>query len=325
MNASSQNPPGALPPELEPVRPPMPDGLRAAYAAYGVVVPVEPAADVAPASAEDAPPVVTTLQAAAAVMDAAIEENSAATAEQPHVQAAVEAAREQARAEYRAELAEVHTQLAAIAGFRRQAEAVRRLCEGRRGDDLLLVSAVAVAAECGSTALDHFPMTLKWTRKVGLPDGGRRDGRAVVECTSAYGGRADLILTGEERQALASQLDAEIVPDIYASCSRSKACGLHDDEVDADDPALWGWARLDVAGIDDGPAWFCSPACVFNALARAGAELERIEQRAAGLEQIDDAEARYGRAEAIEYGLQVAAALVEDLADEHDDAEGGAR
>lgn len=300
----------------------MPDGERAAYAAYGVIVPAEAAAA---APAGGATPAVTTLQAAAAVMDATMKENGAATGEElaaaesragilfdaEHVQAAVDAAREQARAEYAAELDETRKQLAAIAGSRRQLEAVLRLCEGRRGDDLLLVSTVAVAAECGTTALDNFPMTLKWTRKVGLPDDGRRDGHAIVECTSAYGGRADLALTGDERHALASLLDAEIIPDIYAPCPHSTACGRHDDEIDASDPAMFGWARLDVAGVDDGPAWFCSPACVFNALARAGAELE----------QIDDLDGRYGPGASDEYALQVAEATEASFEDERGDVD----
>ncbi|MCW5252245.1 hypothetical protein [Streptomyces sp. SHP 1-2] len=174
--------------------------------------------------------------------------------------AAVRASAAQAGAEAAAEISELRHQLAVMAGSRRQRDAVLRLCEGRRGDDLLLVSAVAAAAECGTTALDGFPMALTWSRTAAVPAVDAGTGRAVVHCATPYGGRADLVVEDVERQALAAALDTPIpgAPCLHAAGS---------------DPVLFGWSRLDVAGSGDGPRWYCSPACVSRALARAGAEL----------------------------------------------------
>ncbi|MEV6119877.1 hypothetical protein AB0M23_05025 [Streptomyces sp. NPDC052077] len=184
--------------------------------------------------------------------------------------AAVRASAAQAGAEAAAEISELRHQLAVMAGSRRQRDAVLRLCEGRRGDDLLLVSAVAAAAECGTTALDGFPMALTWTRTAAVPTVDAGTGRAVVHCATPYGGRADLVVEDVERQALAAALDTPVPGG--APCPHAAGCGTTAD-LDGSDPVLFGWSRLDVAGSGDGPRWYCSPACVSRALARAGAEL----------------------------------------------------
>ncbi|MEV6122962.1 hypothetical protein AB0M23_21010 [Streptomyces sp. NPDC052077] len=213
-------------------------------------------------------------EAAAAVIAATMEANAAATGEDlaqaeqragllfdpVSVDAAVRASAAQARAEAAAEISEL----------RRQRDAVLRLCEGRRGDDLLLVSAVAAAAECGTTALDGFPMALTWTRTTAVPTVDARTGRAVVHCATPYGGRADLVVEDVERQALAAALDTPVPGG--APCPHAADCGTTAD-LDGSDPVLFGWSRLDVAGSGDGSRWYCSPACVSRALARAGAEL----------------------------------------------------
>ncbi|MFI7137228.1 hypothetical protein ACIBQ5_05495 [Streptomyces massasporeus] len=269
--------------------------LQDAFATFGVALPV-PAGP-----AEPAHQAATVAEAAAAVLDARIAQDGGATAEQlaeaeqhagilfdaASVEAAVSAARDQAYAEaradlegVRAELQDARAQLAAIAGDHRRAQAVLRLCEGRRGDDLLLVSAVAVAAECGTTALDGLPMTLTWDRSAVIPAATDPIKRVTVNCRSPYGGRADLVVEGEDRMALASLLDAELVRDIHAPCP-TDGCGTVDD-YDASDPALFGWARVEVAGVEGGPRWYCTPQCVSNALARAGAELAAADCLAAG-------------------------------------------
>lgn len=278
----------------------MPDP-RATFEAYGSVLPVpvgplqveEPAAE---------PPVtpVTPVQAAAAVMAAEMDASEVTTARRlaeveahagilfdaAHVQAAADAAREQGRAEGNAELAEVREelaearkQLALIGGAHRKVQAVLRLCEGRRGDDLLLVSAVAVAAEAGTTALDGLPMTLTWDGSVGLPDGGF-PGRAFVHCTTSYGGRADLALTSVNRQDLAHFLDPQ-ADDVHAPCPHSQTCGRTDDELEASYPKLFGWVRLFVVGLDEPGRWYCSPQCVSAATVRAGDKLAAADQAAA--------------------------------------------
>lgn len=249
--------------------------------------------DEAPAAEVPAPAVVLPLAqariqvAAAAVLTAAMAEREIVTGEDlaeaeheagilfdaANVEAAVSAAREQARAEWRAETANTREQLAVMAGSRRQRDAVLRLCEGRPGDDLLLVASVAVAAETGSTAVDGLPMTLTWNRSAKAPDAHDTHKTVVVECTSVYGGRADLVLTGDDRRALAKLLDAETV-DIRHIDERCKhgLCGTTDD-LDASDPALFGWTRIQVAGVEDEPRWYCSAFCVSNALADAAEDL----------------------------------------------------
>lgn len=310
MTTSSQTLPGALPPEQPPVPRPVP--LSQTLAA-------------------------TASEAAAAVIDATMAENDGATGEElaaaeqragilfdaASVEAAVSAAREQAHAEGQAELAalredlaEARQQLALMAGVRRQLAAVLRLCEGRHGDDLLLVSAVAVAAESGTTALDGLPMTLTWKRSAQLPLATDLRKRAVVECESSYGGRADLVIDGDDRRALASLLDSEIVLDIHAPCPHSQQCGTAED-LDASDPELFGWTRVEVAGIEGGPRWYCTPQCVSNALARAGEELSVIDQMA------DDLDARYGPGASDEYAAQLAEATNDALDDDHYEGDDG--
>ncbi|MGI5443795.1 hypothetical protein ACQEV4_42585 [Streptomyces shenzhenensis] len=265
--------------------------------------------------------------AAAAVLDATMKTNEAATgselaaAEQQagilfdaaHVQAAVDAAAEQARTEAQAELAALREQLAGMAGARRQRDAVLRLCEGHRGDDLLLVAAVAAAAEYGTTALDGVPMLLDWQGEISLPEGGAREARAVLECVSSYGGRALLCLTGPKRQTLASLLDLE-VRGIRAQCP-TPGCGepAWDREKEAAPPGMTGWACMRVAGVtgaEGEPHWYCSPVCVSNALARAGAEIAAADDMAAGLD------ARYGPGASDEHALQVAEATEAGIEDE---------
>lgn len=314
MTTSSQNPAGALPPE-QPAPPPVwPVPLYEAFAATGTA-----AAELAAGRAT---------AAAAAVIDAEMAEQDGATSEQlaaaeqragilfdaESVEAAVSAAREQARAEMRAELAETRAQLAAIAGAHRQRQAVLRLCEGRPGDDLLLVSAVATAAECGTTALDGLPMILTWTHSADVPQAGDPQPRTIVHCESSYGGRARLVVEGDARRALASLLDTEIVLDVHAPCPHSEDCGT-DEDLDASDPALFGWTRVEVAGIEGVPRWYCTPRCVSNALARAGAELAVIDQMA------DDLDAQYGPGASDEYALQVAEATADALADRDEDGD----
>ncbi|MFE7966939.1 hypothetical protein ACFU0X_28495 [Streptomyces cellulosae] len=208
MTASSQILPGALPPEQPPVQRPVPvDQALAAKASEA---------------------------AAAAVIDATMAENGGATGEElaaaeqragilfdaASVEAAVSAAREQAHAEGQAELAqlredlaETRHQLALMAGVRRQLAAVLRLCEGRRGDDLLLVSAVAVAAESGATALDGLPMRLTWLRRADIPATTDTVKRVTIPCESSYGGRAELVIEDDDRAGLADLLTAEVVAD----------------------------------------------------------------------------------------------------------------
>ncbi|MEV6544430.1 hypothetical protein [Streptomyces sp. NPDC051665] len=284
MTTASQTP-GPMPPESPPAA--TPEQARATFAAYGVVVPVPVGTmytDPWPPNGgheslcayaggisrnctcpDGEPPVaevrVSVEEAAAAeVLDAVRAQNAEATSldlaaaaaragilfDATHVQEAVDAAAAQARAETQAELNELHTQLATLAGDHRRVQAVLRLCEGRRGDDMLLVSAVAVAAECGTTALDGLPMTLTWTGRAEVHP---TRGRASVECTSSYGGRADLVLGGEERAALAGLLVVDQADDLDArygvgasdeyalQVAEATEAGFEDERGDVDEAA----------------------------------------------------------------------------------------
>ncbi|MFI5880858.1 hypothetical protein [Streptomyces sp. NPDC051554] len=129
-------------------------------------------------------------------------------------------------------------------------------------------------------ALDSDPLTitLDWAGSVSYPDGSDLTEKAVVDCHhAAQGVTVELVVKGEQRIRLASLLDMEF-RDPYAKCS-TPGCGTTDD-CDASDPALFAWARLEVAGTGDQPSWYCTPMCVANALARAGDELAAADHRA---------------------------------------------
>ncbi|MFI5995897.1 hypothetical protein ACIBAC_29105 [Streptomyces sp. NPDC051362] len=228
-------------------------------------------------------PTATVQEAAAAVLDAAMGGDGSATSTElanaertagilfdaESVEAAVSAAVAQAHAEDRVELAELHNELAAIAGDHRRVLAIQRLCEGHRGDDLLMVAAIATAAECGSTALDGLPMTLTWNGCLSVDEG-----KATIECTSSYGGLAELVVTGADRHSLATLLGADVHA-VRREC-KDKACGTVED-LDASDPALVGWTRVEVAGVEGEPRWYCSAYCVTAGLAQAAEELGQAE------------------------------------------------
>lgn len=351
MHASSQNLPGALPPES----PYDPRPLQAAVASYASVVPVP---------AGPATPVSPDVQAATGVLTAAMEQGHTAPVElaqaerdagilfdPQRAQDIADAAREQARTEYAAELQERGEQLAvvtdrarnlktALAERKRTLEAILRLCEGRPATHHLPVGAILDAAAHARTPYDTAPMTLEWNETAGLKDGARREAAAIVECTTVYGGRADLVLPSKQRHALASLLQLE-VRDIHAKCP-TEGCGTVDD-YDASDPSMAGWARVEVALIDDdGPRWYCSPACISNALGRAAAELAAADQLAAidpdeqapvllipeaatGWDAVsDDLDRRYGPGASDEYALQQAEAMEAAFEDERgDDGDGG--
>ncbi|MFJ2514662.1 hypothetical protein ACIQJX_35165 [Streptomyces griseoviridis] len=285
MSASSQTP-GPMPPDL-PVRQVRPAGASDAFATFGVAVP----APAGPEAAEQTP--VTTLRAAAAVMDAEMaQHDGAATGEQlaqaelragvlfdaAHVQDAVTAAVEQARAEMRAELHQLRTELAAMAGSRRQVAAVRRLVEGRRGDDLLFASVVALASEYGTTAEDGIPMTVTWTGRATVPDAHTTRRRVALDLVSSHGQRVDLVVARGDRRRLADLLAAE-ARDIHATCT-TPGCGALPSAGDYERlPAGWAW--LEVIGADCVAHWYCSPGCVADAMERAGEAIRAADQAAA--------------------------------------------
>lgn len=64
------------------------------------------------------------------------------------------------------------------------------------------------------------------------------------------------------------------------SACATPGCGTTDD-LDPSDPAMWGWVRLEVAGTDGGPRWFCGAMCVGTAMVAAAAELVDADRQAA--------------------------------------------
>ncbi|MET8826561.1 hypothetical protein ABZX40_36515 [Streptomyces sp. NPDC004610] len=260
MGESSQNPPGALPPEAPPV-------LLLTAAMFDTFRLATPA----PMGSA-----VTTEQAAAAVIDAtmtaegittgtelaAAEELAGLLFQPSRVEAAVAAVREQTRAESRAEITDI----------RRQRDRVMRLIEGRPAAHWLTAAEVATAV-LGDTVSprDRIPMTLHWTGAIDYIPGTA----VAVRCTSSYGQPAVLAIErGEDRAALAALL---IPPPAATSPCETDGCGTPDD-CDASDPAMLGWTRVEVAGVGDVPRWYCTPGCVTAALDRAGEQLADDDQ-----------------------------------------------
>ncbi|MET7679362.1 hypothetical protein [Streptomyces sp. NPDC005423] len=329
MNTASQNSAGVLPPEYPPSA--TPEQAAQMFAAYGQVLPV-------PLGSSYVDPV----RAAAGVITAAMADGAATAQELAQAEAdagllfdpqraqdIAAASAEQAHAEDQAEMAERGRQLARMAGAQRQVEAVGRLIEGRPGHHHLPVAEIAAAIEYAKTAHDSSPpMTLTWTGRVQVPEAGSPYERAVVECVSSYGGRADLVVVSGQRAAPASLVDAE-VRDIRAKCPTPN-CGT-DHDLDASD--LFGWSRLEIASLGDGPRWFCSDVCVVDALARAGHEIAAADRAAAvahdaqGYDEASYLDERYGVGASDEYALQVAEATEAGFEDERgdvDEASGGA-
>lgn len=272
MTASSQTPPGALPPE-----PRMPEAERAAYAAYGVAIPAPagPVAQEAPASTTSVQQLATGVIRAA--MDAgpvtpeaiAQAEATAGILFDPETAATIATdAYEQARAEDQAELALAEQDREALAWLRKRWRAIGQLCEGRPDTDLLMVREVLAAAD--GTPPTSAPLAITWDGLVMGPSGDTDGENTLVPCTTARGGSAALVLNNEQREKLGSLLGIQ-VRDVNAPCP-TDGCGTADD-YDASDPELFGWSRLEIASLGDGARWYCSDMCVFDALARAGHEL----------------------------------------------------
>ncbi|MEU1474555.1 hypothetical protein [Streptomyces sp. NPDC005760] len=335
MNASSQTPGGALPPESPvphsriaapfalrpvPVGWPLPAGaepttaeqampadVRAAYANYGITFPINqtPAHEVTTlAEAVQASPEVFPARAAAAVLDAelvrlaesgdevtgkglaAVEESAGLLFDPARAEDIASAARAQVRAEYAADIAERGRQLAMLSdqnqalrkaseNRKKSLEAVLHLVEGRPGTDLLTVNEVIQAAGGGQPT--SAPITITWDGLVMGPSGDTEGENTLVPCTTARGGPAALVLDDEQRQRLGSLLSLQ-VRDVNTPCPTA-GCGSEED-LDASDPELFGWSRLEIAALGDGPRWYCSDMCVIDALARAGHELAAADREA---------------------------------------------
>ena len=180
-----------------------------------------------------------------------------------------------ARADMRAELDRAREDRHSLDWFHSRYRAVGQLCAGRHPDHLLTVSEVLTAIDGKVTG---GPLPITWEGVLVGPQGDGPGGdRTLLGCTTARGGVAVLALDDEQCTDLAAKL-ATVHP---AEACATPGCGLADGDLDASDPMVWGWIRIDVAGTDDGPRWWCSPACATAAMTAAGAELAAADQLAA--------------------------------------------
>ncbi|MFM9589700.1 hypothetical protein ACKI1J_15755 [Streptomyces scabiei] len=239
--------------------------------------PLEPAVLTGPQGAQPQPPVTP-----------APEADMARTYDWATVEAIALQARAQERAEMRDQLTAAveavetaewfHALWLSTAPVQSGFQAVRELCEGRAGHYHLPVSDILGALDGPRPAVEPRALSLTWGGTVTPPAGDRPGETVLIECVTGLGGRAVLELSDEQRQGLAARL-ADTVHS--AEACATPGCGLPDGTLNAAAPSVNGWIRLDVAGTQDGPRWWCSPACATAAMTAAGAELAAADQLAA--------------------------------------------
>ncbi|MEW2570460.1 hypothetical protein [Streptomyces sp. NPDC047070] len=154
--------------------------------------------------------------------------------------------------------------------------AMATLVEGRPPGDLVRVSEIESVLDGSAPA--KMPLTLAWNGEFTDPDGDGPGEATLIGAVTSRGVRAVLALTPDERLVLGAQLLATL--HTAEACSRS-GCGSTADELDGSGPPLFGWIRVQVAGVDGPPRWWCSPMCVHAAMAEAGAETAAADQAAA--------------------------------------------
>lgn len=239
--------------------------------------PLEPAVLTGPQDMPSQPPVTS-----------APEADVARTYDAATVEAIAVQARAQERADMRAELTAAaeavetaeyfHALWLSTAPVQAGCRAVRELCEGRAGHYHLPVSEILRALDGPRSAIEPRSLALAWDGIVAPPAGDRPGETTLIGCVTGLGGRAVLELTEDQRHDLVARLAATVYP---AEACATPGCGLPDDTLNAASPSVWGWIRLDVAGTQDGPRWWCSPACATAAMTAAGAELAAADQLAA--------------------------------------------
>lgn len=191
------------------------------------------------------------------------------------VDAIAQGAAAQARVESRAELTRARQEHESLTWLRDRWTAAATLAEGCHPVDGVLRARDVLAALDGS-APSTLPLTMSWDGWLDEPDGDGPGAATFIRCITSRGGRAALALTPEERLVLGAQLLATL--HMAEACTR-EGCGRTADE-DAT-PTLLGWIRVQVAGIDGPPRWWCSPMCAISAMAAAGTELAETDQAAA--------------------------------------------
>lgn len=182
------------------------------------------------------------------------------------VEAIAQGAVTQAQVETRTELTRARQEHESLVWLRGRWTAAATLCEGRPLDHLLSVHEVLTALDGWKPAT--MPLTMAWDGQITDPDGDGPGEATLLPCTTSRGGNAVIALTPEERLTLSAQLLATLHS--AESCTRS-GCGATAEELDGSGPPLFGWIRVQVAGIDGPPRWWCSPTCVNAAFAAAAA------------------------------------------------------
>lgn len=190
-------------------------------------------------------------------------------------QAIEDAAREQERAEMRAELGQAQQDAEAVDWFHARYRAVGALCAGRRSDDCLTVSEVLTAIDGRTT---DAPLTITWDGVIAPPAGDRPGEHTLVGAVTARGGSAVLVLDDAQLLDLGERLLSTVHT---AEACATPGCGTPDTGLDATNPFIQGWIRVDVAGSESGPRWWCSAACATAAMAHLGAEVAAADQAAA--------------------------------------------
>lgn len=184
------------------------------------------------------------------------------------IEAVRTAEREQARAECRAELAQAVHDRETLAWFHARWRALGRLCEDHHLDDVLKVGEVLTALDDRAPAT--LPLTVRWDGTVADPAGDGPGESTLVAGVTARGGPAVLVLDQDQRLRLGGHLLNQVHP---AEACCTPLCGTTSDQLAHSDPAVRGWVCLGVAGTEDGPRWWCGPACAQAAMTAAAAEL----------------------------------------------------
>ncbi|MFD5468852.1 hypothetical protein [Streptomyces sp. NPDC127105] len=228
----------------------------------------------------DAPPV----QAAAKVMNAAMENGSATPCELAQAehdagilfdpqgaQDIADSARIQAYLEFADELGSLRQDVAALSHFKAQLDGIRSALAGRPDNDLVFVREVLAAAD--PKAPFGAPLPVTWDGIVMGPSGDTDGENTLVPLTTSHGGPAALVLDTEQRLALGGWLLAHA----HTGCP-TPGCGIDAATVDEADPTMWGWILVQVAGTDTPARWYCTPWCASGAITAAGAELAAADQ-----------------------------------------------
>lgn len=264
MSASSQNPPGAQPPN-----PP-----------YAVAVAAAQTAPVPPSAVQLAAGVIRAAMAndcATAHEIAQAEQDAGILFDPQRAEEIASAARADERGKCAAELTAAAQDRQARDWFHDRWRAVGQLCEGRPLNYMVEVGEVLTALD--GRAPKTLPLTIRWDGSVNGPSGDGPGETTLVGGTTARGGRAVLVL--DDDQGL--QLGDRLLATLHATeTCHTPGCGepnLSPDE--ADHPAMAGWISVEVAGIKNGPRWWCNPACAYAAITAGGTELKTDGQAAA--------------------------------------------